>query len=153
MSLEAKIEANTEAVKALTAAIANLAALANPSTIGDDALPVDMKAAPEPVEAAPKKTTKRAKKAEPAPIAEAPAPQPESGPTLVPQDTEITNALPPTVPPTKEEFTRVMHRVVAEKGRDALVRLLDSFGYSRVFEAPETRWADMVVAAEEILIN
>ena len=153
MSLEAKIDENTEAVKALTAAIEKLAALANPTTIGDDHVPfAEAKAGAEVPEAkaevsavkpeAPKKT----KKAEP-------APQPESEPTLVPQDTEITNALPPTVPPTKEEFTRVMHRVVAEKGRDALVRLLDSFGYSRVFEAPETRWADMVVAAEEILIN
>ena len=54
--------------------------------------------------------------------------------------------------PTVDEMTEVLRDFAAEKGDDALVKILQSFGVIRFSELPEDKWLEVLKLTERAVI-
>jgi hypothetical protein len=129
MSLEVAIQENTAAINALVALLSKQSPIANVPPCKGHA-----------VESA--KEEKKAEVKKPAPTPPAPEPSQAAAPAPV---SESPSKL------TYDEVKNLVLKVNREKGREATVALLSSFGATNAQQIPEPKWAEVVEAANKVL--
>lgn len=150
MSLEALLAENTEAVKALTAAI--LAQAAAPHQSAHDAAQADLAepAAPKPARG---KARAAAANAPTVPTATevqaaAPASKPSAPPSPQPASAQTPDA-PAANAPDYETAARAVTALAKARGREAAVAVLAQFGAARLPEVAPEQFAAVIAACEQ----
>lgn len=156
MSLEALLAENTEAVKALTAAI--LAQAAAPHQSAHDAAQADLAepAAPKPARgkaraaAANAPTVPTATEAQAAAPASKPSapPSPQTASAQTP-DAPAANAPAAEAAPDYETAARAVTTLAKARGREAAVAVLAQFGAARLPEVAPEHFAAVIAACEQ----